>query len=133
MNLKPKDPELLEKLAEAFYSQGELAKARQAAQQALEQNPHRKQLLKLLIHVAMNERDYSTALSLLAQLAAMQSADPWMRVQQATAYAQTGHPGEAVQKLQPTLTQAIRTKKAPCTRCSRRNCASLAVSRTRIA
>ena len=103
LNLKPKDPELLEKLAEAFYSQGEFAKARQAAQQALQQNPHRKQLLKLLIRVAMNERDYSTALSLLAQLAAMQSADPWMRIQQATAYAQTGHPGEAVQKLQPIL------------------------------
>lgn len=103
LNLKPKDPELLEKLAEAFYSEGEFAKARQAAQQALEQNPHRKQLLQLLIRVAMNERDYSTALSLLAQLTAMQPANPWIRIQQATAYAQTGHPGEAVQKLQPTL------------------------------
>ena len=103
LNLKPKDPELLEKLAEAFYSQGEFAKARQAAQQALEQNPHRKQLLQLLIRVAMNERDYSTALSLLAQLAAMQPADPWIRIQQATAYAETGHPGEAVLKLQPAL------------------------------
>ena len=103
LNLKPKDPELLEKLAEAFYSQGEFAKARQAAQQALEQNPHRKQLLQLLIRAAINERDYPTALSLLAQLAIMQPADPWIRIQQATAYAQTGHPGEAVQKLQPTL------------------------------
>jgi tetratricopeptide (TPR) repeat protein len=103
LNLKPKDPELLEKLAEALYSQGEFAKARQAAQQALEQNPHRKQLLQLLIRVAMNERDYSTALSLLEQLAAMQPADPWIRIQQATAYAQTGRPGEAVLKLQPAL------------------------------
>ena len=103
LNLKPKDPGLLEKLAEALYSQGEFAKARQAAQQALEQNPHRKQLLQLLIRVAMNERDYSTALSLLAQLAAMQPADPWIRIQQATAYAQTGRPGEAVLKLQPAL------------------------------
>ena len=103
LSLKPKDPELLEKLAEAFYSEGEYDKARQAAKQALEQNPHRKQLLQLLIHLAMAERDYSTALSLLAQLAAMQPADPWIRIQQATAYAETGRPVEAVQKLQPTL------------------------------
>jgi Flp pilus assembly protein TadD len=103
LRLRPNDPQLIEKLAESYFSQGEMAKARQTAQQALEINPNRKQLLRLLIQVALSERDYATALSLLSRLAAIEPDDPWIRVQKATAYAQTGHPEEAVQALQPIL------------------------------
>ena len=51
----------------------------------------------------MNERDYPTALSLLDRLAALEPDDAWTRVQLGTAYAQTGHPEEAVQHLKPAL------------------------------
>ena len=103
LRLKPKDPELLEKLAEAYFSLGDMDRARQSAQEALEQNPHRQPVLRLLIRVAMSERDYPTALSLLDQLAQLEPDDAWTRVQQGTAYAQTGHPEEAVQHLKPAL------------------------------
>jgi len=99
----PNDPQLLEKLAEAYFSQGEMEKAQQAAQQALELNPNRKQLVRLLVQIALSQRDYTAALSLLSRLAGVEPGDPWVRVQQATAYAQTGRPEEAVQALQPAL------------------------------
>lgn len=111
LGLKPKDPQLLEKLAESYYSQGEMAEAQQAAKQALELNPSRRQLLRLLIEVAISERDYSTALSLLGRLAGIDPDDPWICVQRATAYAETGHPEEAVQALQPTLNAGYPDKK----------------------
>ena len=103
LRLKPKNPELLEKLAEAYFSLGDMDRARRTAQEALEQNPHREPVLRLLIRVAMNERDYPTALALLGRLAALEPDDAWTRVQQGTAYAQTGRPEEAVQHLKPAL------------------------------
>jgi predicted Zn-dependent protease len=51
----------------------------------------------------MSERNYPTALSLLDQLAKLEPDDAWTRVQQGTAYAQTGRPEEAVQRLKPAL------------------------------
>ena len=103
LNLKPKDPALLEKLAETYYSLGEMATARQSAQDALQQNPHRQQLLRLLVRIAISERNYSTALAFLDQLAQMQPQDAWTRVQQATAYAQTGRTEEAANRLRSAL------------------------------
>jgi tetratricopeptide (TPR) repeat protein len=103
LHLRPNDPQLLEKLAESYFSLAEMKKARQTAEQALQLNPTRKQLLRLLIQIALTEREYATALSLLNRLAAIEPDDPWIRIQQATAYGQTGHPEEAVQALQPAL------------------------------
>jgi tetratricopeptide (TPR) repeat protein len=103
LRLKPKNPELLEKLAEAYFSLGDMDRARRSAQEALEQNPHRQQVLRLLVRVAMNQRDYPSALSLLDRLAGLEPDNAWTRVQQGTAYAQTGHPEEAVQRLKPAL------------------------------
>jgi tetratricopeptide (TPR) repeat protein len=103
LRLRPNDPQLLEKLAEAYFSQGEMEKARQTAQQALALNPNREQLLRLLTQACMSERDYAAALSLLHRLAAIEPGDQWIGVQQATAYAQTSRPAEAVQALQPVL------------------------------
>ncbi len=103
LRLKPKNPEVLEKLAEAYFSLGDMDRARRSAQEALDQNPHRQQVLRLLVRVAMSERDYPTAISLLDRLAELEPDDAWTRVQQGTAYAQTGHPEEAVQHLKPAL------------------------------
>ena len=103
LKLKPKNPELLEKLAEAYFSLGDMDRARRSAQEALDQNPHRELVLRLLIRIAMSQRDYPTALSLLGRLAQLEPDDAWTGVQQGTAYAQTGHPQEAVQYLKPAL------------------------------
>jgi tetratricopeptide (TPR) repeat protein len=103
LQLKPKDPQLLEKLAEAYFSLGEMSQARENAQEALAENPHREQLLRLLIRIAVSERDYASALTLSTHLAEMEPEDAWTRVQQATAYAQTGRTEEAVQQLTSAL------------------------------
>jgi len=103
LKLKPKDPVLLEKLAETYFSLGDMSKAKQSAQEALEQNPHRRQLLRLLVRIAMSERDYTAALALLDRLAQAQPDDMWTHVQQATAYAQTGQAEQAVQRLNSAL------------------------------
>jgi len=103
LKLKPKDPALLEKLAETYFSLGEMATARQNAQEALQQNPHRRQLLRLMANIAMSERDYSIALTFLDQLRQMQPRDGWTLVQQATAYAQTGRTEDAVNRLTAAL------------------------------
>jgi tetratricopeptide (TPR) repeat protein len=103
LRLKPHDPQLLEKMAEAYFSLGELNHARDSAQQALAQLPHREQLVRLLIRIAMSERDYAAALALCAQLAEIVPDDAWTRVQQATAYAQTGRSDAAVEQLTSAL------------------------------
>lgn len=103
LRFKPNNPELLEKLAEAYLNSGEMDRARQSAQAALTVNPHRELALRLLIRIAMSDRDYPTALALLGRLAEMEPQDPWMHIQVGTAYAQTGHPEEAVQNLKPVL------------------------------
>jgi tetratricopeptide (TPR) repeat protein len=103
LNLNPKDPALLEKLAETYFSLGEMATARQSAQEALQQNPHRQQLLRLIVRIAMSERDYATALASLEQLAQMNPQDAWTLVQQATAYAQTGRTEDAANRLRSAL------------------------------
>jgi len=103
LKLRPGDAQLLEKLAEAFYSEGEMAQAHQAAQQALDRNPHRARLLRLLAQITMAERDYTGALHYLGSLATLAPDDAWVRVQQATAYAQTSQPENAVNALKPAL------------------------------
>jgi tetratricopeptide (TPR) repeat protein len=103
LRLKPNDAALLEKKAQACFSQGDLEQAQRNARSSLAVDPHRQTTLQLLIRIAMSERDYPQALLLLAKLARMQPDDPWTRVQFATAYAQTGRPQEAVSNLQPVL------------------------------
>jgi tetratricopeptide (TPR) repeat protein len=103
LRLKPNDPDLLDKRAQADFSEGDLDQAQRDARSAFAIDPHRQSTLKLLIRIAMSERDYPQALSLLAKFARMQPDDPWTRVQFATAYAQTGRPQDAVRNLQPAL------------------------------
>ncbi|MGB6689108.1 MAG: tetratricopeptide repeat protein [Terracidiphilus sp.] len=103
LGLKPKDPEVLERLAEAYFSEGKLSEAKQAAEEAQNLNPHRSQLLRLLIRIAMNERDYPAALTLLAQLSEVLSQNSWAQVQQAKAYSQTDRPADAAKDLKAAL------------------------------
>jgi tetratricopeptide (TPR) repeat protein len=103
LGLKPDDPETLERLAEAYFSEGKLNEAKQAAEEAQKLNPHRWQLLRLLIRIDMSRRDYSGALALLAQLFELQPRNPWAQIQQATAYSQTARPADAAKDLTAAL------------------------------
>jgi tetratricopeptide (TPR) repeat protein len=103
LRLRPKDPDVSEKIAESYMNLGDMDRARDAAQSVLTEDPHQQLALRLLVRIAMNERDYADALGALDKLAAMNPEDPWTRVQQGTAYAQTGHPEDAVRYLEPAL------------------------------
>jgi tetratricopeptide (TPR) repeat protein len=101
--LRPKDPNLSEKLAQAYFTLGDMDRARQAANDALADDPHRILALRRLALIAMSEREYPEALVVLKKMVAMDPANAWTRVQMGTAYAQSGRPEEAVRYLQPAL------------------------------
>jgi tetratricopeptide (TPR) repeat protein len=103
LNLRPKDPDVLVKIGEAYMTLGDKDRARQAAQDVLTEDPHQQPALRLMVRIATNERDYPEALKVLDKLASMDPGDAWTRVQQGVAYAQTGHPEDAVRYLEPAL------------------------------
>ena len=103
LRLRPKDPDVLVKSAEAYMTLGDMDRARQAAQEVLTEDPHQQPALRLMVRIATNERDYPEALEVLDKMASMDPGDPWTRVQQGVAYAQTGHPEDAVRYLEPAL------------------------------
>lgn len=103
LGLKPKDPEILEKLAETYFSEGKMGEAKAAAEQAQHLDPRRSQLLRLLIRIAMSERDYHAALTLLGQLSEVLPRNAWAYVQEATAYSQTDRPAEAAKDFKAAL------------------------------
>jgi tetratricopeptide (TPR) repeat protein len=101
--LRPQDPGLHERLAQAYFSSGDMQKAQLAARKALSIDPNRALALHLLASISINERDYSRALVFLNQMLAMHPNDGWTRVQMGIAYAQTGKPQQALDHLQPVL------------------------------
>jgi tetratricopeptide (TPR) repeat protein len=103
LSLKPNDPQLLEKTAEAQFTLGDMDGAKTNAQAAFALNPNRLQLLRLLIRVAMSERDYSAALAFIDRLTRITPADNWAQVQQGTAFAAMGRTEEAAQRLKAPL------------------------------
>ncbi len=104
IDLRPKDPGLSERLAQAYMSVGDMQQAQKAARRALSLDPHRTLALRLLASIAMNEKDYLNALVFLNQMLAIRPDDAWTRVQMGIAYAQTGQPELALHHLQPPLT-----------------------------
>jgi tetratricopeptide (TPR) repeat protein len=103
IRLEPRDPGLLERLAQAYMSYGDMQQARLAARRALVLDPNRALTLQLLASLAMNERDYSGALVFLNKMLATNPNNAWARVSTGIAYAQTGRPEEAIRFLQPAL------------------------------
>jgi tetratricopeptide (TPR) repeat protein len=101
--LRPKDPDFSERLAQAYFALGDMDRAKQAANDALADDPHRILALRRLALIALSERDYPEALAVLKKMVAMDPANAWARVQMGTAYAQSGQPEEAVRYLQPAL------------------------------
>jgi predicted Zn-dependent protease len=101
--LRPRDPPLLERLAEAQATAGNADAARQSALAALAIDPHQRGALRTLASLAMNNRDYDQALPWLRQLQAEAPGDPTVQVELGTALAQTDHAAEALQHLAPPL------------------------------
>jgi predicted Zn-dependent protease len=101
--LKPGDPALLERLAEAELTAGDPEAARQSAQAALAIDPHRREALRTLASLAMSNRDYEQALPWLRQLAQEAPGDRTVQVELGRALAQTGEAAEALRWLTPAL------------------------------
>ncbi len=101
--IQPRNPLLAERLAQAYMSLGEMRRAQQAAREALALDPRRPVAVRLLATIAMNERDYASALTNLDELLKKNPNDAWARVQMGIAYAKTGRPQQALPYLQPAL------------------------------
>ena len=101
--LRPGDPALQERMAEAQFTAGDTDGARASASAALAIDPHRREALRTLASVAMNGREYEQALPWLRELAAQSPGDRSVQVELGKALAQTGHPDEALKFLAPAL------------------------------
>jgi predicted Zn-dependent protease len=101
--IRSNDPGLLESLAEAQLAAGETDAAEQSANAALAIDPHRREALRTLAELAMNNRDYARAAPPLRRLVAEAPADRAAAVELAKALAGTDEPEEALQILAPVL------------------------------
>jgi len=99
----PNDPAVLERLAEAQFGSGKPEASRETAQAALKIDPLRLGPKRILARIAMQDRDYSTALPYLRELIARDPQDVPTRVELGKACAQTGALDEARENLAPAL------------------------------
>jgi tetratricopeptide (TPR) repeat protein len=99
----PDDPAVLARLAEAQFSAGKLEAARENAQVSLKLDPLRLAAKRTLARVAMQNRDYATALPYLKEIVARDPQDIVMRIELGKACAQTGALDEARENLAPAL------------------------------
>jgi Flp pilus assembly protein TadD len=107
----PHDPAVLERLADAQFGAGKIEDARQSSQTALKIDPQRLAAKRILAKIAMQERDYVTALPYLQELAARNPQDLTMRIELAKACAQTGASDEAFHNLGPALVKGYPDEK----------------------
>jgi tetratricopeptide (TPR) repeat protein len=97
------DPAAWERLSQAQMAAGQTEAARASAFRALQIDSHRTGAVRVLAKIAMQDRDYTTALPYLRQLVKQDPEDASTRVELATASAQTGEMEEALRNLQPVL------------------------------
>jgi tetratricopeptide (TPR) repeat protein len=107
----PHDPAVLERLADAQFGAGIIDGARQSAQAALKVDPQRLAAKRTLAKIAMQERDYATALPYLQEISARNPQDLTMRIDLAKACAQTGASDDALHNLAPVLAQGYPDEK----------------------
>ena len=100
---RPRDPSILERVAEAQFAAGQADAARESAQAALSIDPQRISAKRTLARLFMQDRDYAAAIPYLQELISRDPADSSVRVELARACAQTGAYNEAVQNLAPML------------------------------
>jgi tetratricopeptide (TPR) repeat protein len=99
----PQDPSVLERLAEAQFGAGQSDSAKKNAEIALKIDPQRAGAKRTLAKIALQERDYATALPYLRDLAMSNPQDIAGRVELGRACAQTGELEEAQRNLEPAL------------------------------
>lgn len=103
LNGNGNDPSVLERLAEAQFGAGKTDAARATAESALKIDPQRMGAKRTLARIAIQDRDYSTALPYLRELAARNPSDISGQVELGKACAQTGALDEAWRNLAPAL------------------------------
>lgn len=103
LKLRPNDPHLLARLADALNQIGDTTQAGEAARSAVAGDPHETEALRLLARMAMSERNYEEAIVRLRALVVCGSPDDWTQVQLGVAYGQSGQAEEAVRYLEPEL------------------------------
>lgn len=99
----PQDPSVLERLAEACFGAGQMEAAKKNADSALKIDPQRVGAKRTLAKIALQEREYATALPYLRELAAHNPEDIAGQVELGRACAQTGELEEAQRNLEPAL------------------------------
>jgi predicted Zn-dependent protease len=107
----PNDPAVLERLADAQFGTGKIEAARQNAQAALRIDTQRLAAKRTIAKIAMQERDYATALPYLHDLADRSPQDVTVRIELAKACAQNGAVDEALRNLAPALAQGYPDEK----------------------
>jgi tetratricopeptide (TPR) repeat protein len=107
----PHDPAVLERLADAQFGSGKIDAARQNAEVALMIDPQRFTAKRTIAKIAMQERDYATALPYLQELASRNPQDLTMRIELAKACAQTGSYDDGFRNLAPALEQGYPDEK----------------------
>lgn len=111
LQLNANDPSILERLAEAEFGAGKAEAAQGNAEAALKIDPQRLGAKRTLAKIALQNRDYATALPLLRELAARNPQDVPGRIELGKACAQTGALEEARQNLAPALAQGFPDEK----------------------
>ena len=107
----PHDPSVLERLADAQFGSGKIDEARQNAEAALKIDPQRLAAKRTIARIAMQEREYATALPYLQEVTSRDPHDLTMRIELAKACAQTGATDEALRNLAPVLKQGYPDEK----------------------
>ena len=106
-----RDPSVLDRLGEAQFGAGKIDSARTSAEAALRIDPHRLGAMRTLARIAMQNRDYATALPYLRELAQRNPDDIAGRIELGRACAQTGALNEARENLAPALAQGYPDEK----------------------
>jgi tetratricopeptide (TPR) repeat protein len=101
--IRPNDPALYERVAEAQMSAGDADAARRSASTALGIDPHRLGAMRTLAVLAMNDREYDKAVPWLEKMKAESPHDHNVQMELGKALAQTGRPAEALENLQAAL------------------------------
>jgi len=105
------DPGAWERLAEAQMAAGQMDAARESADAALRLDGHRYRAKRTLAKVALEQRDYATALPYLRQLLTHDPEDLTTQVDLGTACAKTGALEEAYRNLSVPLAQGYPDEK----------------------
>ncbi len=100
---RPNDPSILARMAEAQLASGQMDAARETALAALNIDSHQLGSKRTLAKIAMEQRDYASALPYLRELVKHDPQDVSSHVQLGTACAQTGALEEALHNLGPAL------------------------------